>query len=215
MLSSAMFEEGQLYSPSRSRLGAVRASRSRPPGLQDAAYRERRNEIAASALAWRPGTVPAPVPYTDAENEVWRLVSAELAVKHERYAVREFLDAKTVVALPEDRVPQLFEVTERLAPLTGWAYHPAPGLVGLREFYGSLAERVFHSTQYVRHPLQAALHAGARHHPRGHRARVLYEDGERCARTRAGIAAARYRVAARPPNGARSSGSARGHPSAN
>ena len=27
---------------------------------------------------------------------------------------------------PEDRVPHLFEVTERLAPLAGWAYHPAP-----------------------------------------------------------------------------------------
>ena len=151
-----MFEEGQLYSPvTQSDSGTVTVHLGADhPGFKDAAYRERRNEIAASALAWRPGTVPAPVAYTDAENEVWRLVSAELAVKHERYAVREFLDAKAAVALPADRVPQLFEVTERLAPLTGWAYHPAPGLVGLREFYGSLAARVFHSTQYVRHPSQ-------------------------------------------------------------
>ena len=29
---------------------------------------------------------------------------------------------------------------------------PAAGLVALDEFYGSLAERLFHSTQYVRHP---------------------------------------------------------------
>jgi phenylalanine-4-hydroxylase len=29
---------------------------------------------------------------------------------------------------------------------------PAAGLVPLREFYGSLEQRVFHSTQYVRHP---------------------------------------------------------------
>jgi phenylalanine-4-hydroxylase len=49
-------------------------------------------------------------------------------------------------------VPQLDEVTARLEPLTGFRYHPAPGLVPLREFYGSLADRVFHSTQYVRHP---------------------------------------------------------------
>jgi phenylalanine-4-hydroxylase len=124
------------------------------PGFKDAAYRERRNEIAASALAWTPGTDPEPVAYTDAENEVWRLVSAELAVKHERYAVREFLDAKGAVALPEDRVPQLVEVTAGVEPLTGFAYHPAPGLVDLRQFYGSLAQGVFHSTQYVRHPSQ-------------------------------------------------------------
>ncbi len=39
-----------------------------------------------------------------------------------------------------------------LEPLTGFRYVPAAGLVPLREFYGSLADRVFHSTQYVRHP---------------------------------------------------------------
>ena len=49
-------------------------------------------------------------------------------------------------------MPQLDEVTARLEPLTGFRYDPAPGLVPLREFYGSLADRVFHSTQYVRHP---------------------------------------------------------------
>ena len=51
-----------------------------------------------------------------------------------------------------DRVPTLDEVSERLEPLTGFRYVPAPGLVPLREFYGSLADRVFHSTQYIRHP---------------------------------------------------------------
>jgi phenylalanine-4-hydroxylase len=49
-------------------------------------------------------------------------------------------------------VPQLEEVTARVAPLGGWRYVPAAGLVPLREFYGSLERRVFHSTQYVRHP---------------------------------------------------------------
>jgi len=57
-----------------------------------------------------------------------------------------------LVAGAEDRVPQLSEVTAGLRPLTGFEYHCAPGLVPLREFYGALADRVFHSTQYVRHP---------------------------------------------------------------
>jgi phenylalanine-4-hydroxylase len=151
-----MFEEAQLYSPvTQAESGAVVVHLGADhPGFQDEAYRARRNDIAASALAWEPGTDPEPIAYDDAENEVWRLVCAELAVKHERYAVREFLDAKAAVALPEDRVPQLTEVTERLAPLTGWTYEPAPGLVDLRTFYGSLARGVFLSTQYVRHPSQ-------------------------------------------------------------
>jgi phenylalanine-4-hydroxylase len=49
-------------------------------------------------------------------------------------------------------VPGLDEVSARIEPLTGWSYVPAAGLVPLREFYGSLGERFFHSTQYVRHP---------------------------------------------------------------
>ncbi len=49
-------------------------------------------------------------------------------------------------------MPGLDEVTERLRPLTGWRYVPAAGLVPLDEFYGALADRVFHSTQYLRHP---------------------------------------------------------------
>ena len=151
-----MFEEAQLYSPvTQSEDGAVTVHLGVDhPGIKDAEYRARRNEIAASALAWTPGSEPLPIAYTDAENEVWRLVCAELAPKHERYAVKEFLAAKDAVGLPTDRVPQLAEVTDRLTPLTGFVYHPAPGLVDLRTFYGSLARGSFLSTQYVRHPSQ-------------------------------------------------------------
>ena len=151
-----MFEEAQLYSPvTQSEDGAVTVHLGVDhPGIKDAEYRARRNEIAASALAWTPGSEPLPIAYTDAENEVWRLVCAELAPKHERYAVKEFLAAKDAVGLPTDRVPQLAEVTDRLTPLTGFVYHPAPGLVDLRTFYGALARGSFLSTQYVRHPSQ-------------------------------------------------------------
>ncbi len=45
-------------------------------------------------------------------------------------------------------------MTAALRPLTGWGYEPAPGLVDLRTFYGSLARGVFLSTQYVRHHSQ-------------------------------------------------------------
>jgi phenylalanine-4-hydroxylase len=151
-----MFEEAQLYSPvTQTEAGDVIVHLGADhPGFKDAEYRERRNAIAASAIAWEPGTPPLPIDYSDSENEVWRLVSAELAVKHERYAVREYRDAKALVALPEDRVPQLADVSAQLLPLSGFAYEPAPGLVDLRTFYGSLGRGAFLSTQYVRHPSQ-------------------------------------------------------------
>src|SRR3954454_8003278 len=103
-------------------------------------------------MAWSPGEPIPQIAYTETENDIWRTVCRELHVKHEKYACREYLEAKAALGLPEDRVPQLDEVTAGLAPLTGFEYHPAPGLVELREFYASLGDRVFHSTQYVRHP---------------------------------------------------------------
>jgi phenylalanine-4-hydroxylase len=150
-----MFEEAQLYSPvTQDEHGGVEVHLGEDhPGFHDEVYRARRNQIAAAALAWEGGAAPIPqIAYSDVENEIWRTVSRELHGKHERYACAEFLEAKAALGLPEDRVPQLDEVTAGLAPLTGFAYHPAPGLVALREFYGSLGDGVFHSTQYVRHP---------------------------------------------------------------
>ncbi|ETK35703.1 phenylalanine 4-monooxygenase [Microbispora sp. ATCC PTA-5024] len=121
------------------------------PGFADPVYRDRRNGIAALALNHTPGD-PIPVAeYTDEEHHVWALVTRELAVKHEKYAVREFLDAAARLGLPADRIPQLQEVSDLLHPLTGFRYLPAAGLVPLREFYGVLADGLFHSTQYIRH----------------------------------------------------------------
>lgn len=149
-----MYEEAQLYSPvTTDDSGAVTVHLAHDhPGANDPDYRRRRNEIATAALAWRPGEPTPTIDYTEAEQEVWRTVSRELALKHSRYAIREFREAKEAVGMPVDRVPGLDEITELVRPLTGWSYVPAAGLVPLEEFYGSLADRVFHSTQYVRHP---------------------------------------------------------------
>jgi phenylalanine-4-hydroxylase len=149
-----MFEEGQLYSPvSAGKDGEVTVHLAEDhPGAGDPAYQARRNEIAALALAWKPGEPAPPVRYSEAEQEVWRTVARELAPKHDGLAIDEFLEAKAALDLPTDGVPSLDLVSERLRPLTGFHYAPAAGLVPLREFYGSLAHRLFHSTQYVRHP---------------------------------------------------------------
>jgi len=147
-----MFEEGQLYSPVTQTDGEVTVHLADDhPGANDPEYRRRRNEIAAAALAWRPGRPAPPIEYTDEETEVWRTVCRELKPKHEALAVREYVEGVERLGLPTDRIPTLDEVSERLAPLTGFRYVPAAGLVPLKEFYSSLADRLFHSTQYVRH----------------------------------------------------------------
>ena len=147
-----VFEEGQLYSPvTQGENGVVVHLGVDHPGANDPEYRARRSEIAAAALAWRPGEPAPAIEYTDREQEVWRIVCRELAVKHERYACRAYREAAAALALPRDAIPGLDEVSARLEPLTGFRYLPAAGLVPLEEFYGALADRVFHSTQYIRH----------------------------------------------------------------
>jgi phenylalanine-4-hydroxylase len=148
-----MFEEAQLYSPvTTDEKGGVTVHLGDDhPGVNDPAYRERRNAIAAAALGWEPGQPVPRIDYTEAEHEVWRTVCRELAPKHEKYACRAFREALRALDLPTDRIPQLDEVTANLRPLTGFEYVPAAGIVPLDEFYGSLADRTFHSTQYVRH----------------------------------------------------------------
>ncbi len=148
-----MFTEGRLYSPVTTNTdGDVIVHLSdEHPGVHDPEYRDRRNAIAARALAYRPGNPTPRIDYTDDEQRVWRIVSAELARKHRRYASAEVLASAQRLDLPGDHIPHLDEVSEKLVPLSGFRYVPAAGLVPLREFFGSFAERVFHSTQYIRH----------------------------------------------------------------
>ena len=147
-----MFEEGQLYSPVSTDGDGVRVHlASDHPGFADPEYRARRDQIAHAAVEWSPGRPLPHIEYTEAEHEVWRIVAHELAVKHRMYAPTALIEASERLALPIDRVPQLAEVNELLEPLTGWRYVCAPGLVALDEFFVSFADRVFHSTQYIRH----------------------------------------------------------------
>ena len=147
-----MFEEAQLYAPvTRSGDDVTVHLSADHPGAVDPEYRARRNALAALAMNWQPGTPPPIAAYTDAEQDVWRIACAELHDLHQRLACAAYLQGRERLQLPEDRIPQLVEVNEWLGPLTGFQYVPAAGLVPLREFYGSLADGIFHSTQYIRH----------------------------------------------------------------
>ncbi|HXW38707.1 MAG TPA: phenylalanine 4-monooxygenase [Acidimicrobiales bacterium] len=121
------------------------------PGFSDAAYRERRAAISEVGRAYQPGEPIPDVTYTEEEDEVWRIVSAELATKHRAVACAEYLASSACLVLPADRVPQLSEVDERVRALTGFRIRPVAGLVPARDFYAALAERTFLSTQYIRH----------------------------------------------------------------
>jgi phenylalanine-4-hydroxylase len=121
------------------------------PGFADPAYRARRDAIASLSIDHERGEPIPNVEYSEIEHDVWRIVSRELAEKHRRYATRSYLEGVDALALPGDHIPQLDDVTARLAPISGFTYEPIAGLAPLRTFYQSFDDDVFYSTQYIRH----------------------------------------------------------------
>ena len=132
-------------------LPALTIAPTMPAMVDDAAYLARRAAIAAVADAHRSGDPIPDVEYVPEEDEVWRVVSAELGALHERFACAEYRRGAAALTLPTDRVPQLREVDARVRDLTGFRIEPVAGLVPTQQFYGALARRTFLSTQYIRH----------------------------------------------------------------
>lgn len=121
------------------------------PGFRDPVYRERRDAIARIALAHRTGQPVPDAPYTDEEHAVWRDVWGRLADLHQEHVCTEILELQRVLPLPRERIPQLEALNPRLSSVAGFRMEPVAGLVSPRTFVRYLGQRVFLSTQYIRH----------------------------------------------------------------
>jgi phenylalanine-4-hydroxylase len=121
------------------------------PGFRDLAYRARRDEIAEIALRYEPGASIPDAPYTEEEQQLWRIVRAALRPQHQSHACAEYLKCVERLGLSCERIPQLREVSERVEAISGFRLEPVGGLVAPRLFLESLANGVFLSTQYIRH----------------------------------------------------------------
>jgi phenylalanine-4-hydroxylase len=88
--------------------------------------------------------------YTPEENETWQiLVERQMAVIQNR-ACDEFLEGLEKLDLPQDRVPQCAEVTEKLQKATGWSVKAVPALISLTEFFTLLANKQFPAATFIR-----------------------------------------------------------------
>jgi phenylalanine-4-hydroxylase len=121
------------------------------PGFRDPVYLARRNAIARVALEYVVGDPVPRIDYSEEEHAVWRTVWEKLRPLHDRYACREYLDSRNRLALDRHHIPQLADVNAQLEPLTGFRMIPVAGLVSSRVFLAHLGQRMFLSTQYIRH----------------------------------------------------------------
>jgi len=121
------------------------------PGFRDTHYRERRNAIARVALAYRSGDPVPDVEYHGDEHELWRQIRRTLGPLHDVHACAEVRAAQELLPLREERIPQLREINSDLVALSGFRMEPVAGLIEAGEFLAALGQRVFLSTQYIRH----------------------------------------------------------------
>ncbi|KAJ2156462.1 hypothetical protein GGF46_005165 [Coemansia sp. RSA 552] len=125
------------------------------PGANDPVYRRRRLEIVQKAKVYRSGQPLPRIQYTAQETETWRQVYTRLREMHPKYACREFLHVFPLLeqncGYGPDEIPQIEDISRFLKDCTGFTLRPVMGLLTPRDFLNSLAFRVFHSTQYIRH----------------------------------------------------------------
>lgn len=119
------------------------------PGAHDKEYRARLAElIEVSKGVWP--NIPT-YDYTDKENATWKHVSETLMGLQDSFSCEAYLEGRTRLDLPIDRIPQLDEVSRRMEEATGFMLAPVGGLLDKAEFLPMLRHKVMRSTPYVRH----------------------------------------------------------------
>ena len=88
--------------------------------------------------------------YPEQEHETWSiLIRRQLECVQDR-ACDEFLAGLEVLELPEDRIPQLDEISLVLGQTTGWSVARVPALISFDRFFRLLAGRQFPVATFIR-----------------------------------------------------------------
>lgn len=90
--------------------------------------------------------------YTAEEHQIWATLFKRQRELLPGRASREYLEGLEHLNLPQDRIPGLAELSNKLEKLTGWRVARTPGLLHEQDFFKALSERVFPSTDYIRGP---------------------------------------------------------------
>ena len=88
--------------------------------------------------------------YSEENQDAWRKLYARIRPRWERYSNDYFQKGIEALHLPEDRIPRLSEINQRLQPLTGFQARPVSGYVPGFLFFDCLRRREFPTTITIR-----------------------------------------------------------------
>lgn len=88
--------------------------------------------------------------YTPEEDAIWRDLYARQQKLLLGKACDAYLEALERIELNQTRVPQLKEVSKRMAEYTGWGVEGVPALIPPQQFFTLLAEKKFPAATFVR-----------------------------------------------------------------
>lgn len=135
-------------------LGYGHALAPNHPGFYDIHYKNRRTKIAKLANNYIINQPIKNVNYIKEEHQVWNTVITKLKDLYPKHACKEFNQGFSHLAFDETKIPQLNDISNILYKHNGWKIIPVAGLLHPRDFLAGLANKQFHSTQYIRHHSQ-------------------------------------------------------------
>ncbi|HEY2980204.1 MAG TPA: hypothetical protein VGJ22_03400 [Anaerolineales bacterium] len=95
--------------------------------------------------------VEADVQFTEEQHDIWRTLYSWQAPKIQQYACREYLAGFENLKLPEDQIPSIQWLNERITPRTGWqTVRTRVRYSDAVQWYAHFARKKFLVTDYVR-----------------------------------------------------------------
>ena len=82
------------------------------------------------------------IQWSTKENLIWQELFTRQITCIKDKACDEYHEGLAKLNLPNDRVPQLNEVSKVLKVSTGWECYPVPALIGFGEFFRLLSENI-------------------------------------------------------------------------
>jgi len=88
--------------------------------------------------------------YSEAEHKIWAFLSRRQHEILPGRACEVFLRGLKQLDLPIEQIPRLADLSRKLEATTQWRICRTPGLLHEQDFFESLSQRIFPSTDYIR-----------------------------------------------------------------